>query len=95
MKFRVLSIAINTNSSPMSLVGPYTIDQPREEVIDTATNQLFDECDTPRDVELVYENFWNYPDDSGVAHEPSQKVKVLHVELISRVDMPKELKAEA
>ena len=51
---------------------------PREELIDTATNELFAGCANAADVEDAYEAFWNRL--NGFTNRlPDGKVKVLTV----------------
>lgn len=80
MKFRVLSVAIDTTTAPLSLVPPFSLEAPREEVIDTLSNEVFTQCQTLRDVEVTYERFWNFLNGDDSVHDPRQKVKVLLVE---------------
>ena len=80
MKFRVLSVAIDTTTVPLSLVPPFSLEAPREEVIDTLSNEGFTQCQTVRDVEVTYERFWNFLNGDDAVHDPRQKVKVLLVE---------------
>jgi hypothetical protein len=74
VKFVVTALAINPTTGEV-VAGP------REEVIDTATNELFGHCTGPWEVEDMYESFWNRLNDSWEKNFPSdkQKVKVVNV----------------
>lgn len=50
---------------------------PRVERIDTATNDIFRDCEGPWDVEDHYEAFWNRLNSSWEHSFPSYKDKVL------------------
>lgn len=76
MKFKVTAIAVDLTQSPISY-GPA-----RDEVIDTAKNEVFKACNSIQSVEVVYERFWNYPTSPDVVCNPREKVKVLVVELL-------------
>ncbi|MYN43535.1 hypothetical protein GTP23_00455 [Pseudoduganella sp. FT93W] len=73
MKYKVRALAVDLT------VVPHTYTVPRDEIIDTATNQIFEACATIRDVEIAYEDFWNYLNGDDEVHDPSAKVKVLSV----------------
>ncbi|TES99583.1 hypothetical protein [Burkholderia cepacia] len=77
MKFTVIAIAVDLTAAPPT----YT--EPRTEVIDTETNELFAECSTIQDVEFAYEKFWNYLNGPDHVHNRRQKVKVLSVDSAS------------
>ncbi|MYN30641.1 hypothetical protein [Duganella levis] len=73
MKYSVRAISVDLT------VEPHTFTAPRDEVIDTATNLIFEDCATIRDVEIAYEDFWNYLNGDEEVHDATSKVKVLSV----------------
>ena len=73
MKYEVTAVYFDLTKSPR------TASPERTETIDTATNALFKDCVTLQDVEIVYEQFWNYLNDGDVVHNPKEKIKVLEV----------------
>lgn len=75
MQFTVTSMCISRNDyMPIKIANSnsYT----RDEIIDTNTNPLFEDCITEYDVEDRYEAFWNRLNDDYTNHEI---VKVLCV----------------
>lgn len=74
MKFKVTAIAVDLTTRPFSYSAP------REEIVDTQENTIFGACESIQDVEVAYENFWNYLNGPDLVQNPSQKVKVLMVE---------------
>ncbi len=50
------------------------ISDPRDEVIDTDTNELFAGAETAEDVERIYESFWN-----DINPKSAEVVKVIGV----------------
>ena len=64
-------------------VEPNTFTTPRDEIIDTVTNRIFEYCATIRDVEIAYEDFWNYLNGDEKVHDATSKVKVLSVKPIN------------
>lgn len=74
MQFKVTAIVVDLTKNPVSY-GPQ-----RVEVIDTAKNEVFKDCDSLQSVEVAYEWFWNYLNSPDVVHNPREKVKVLAVE---------------
>ncbi|TDY36860.1 hypothetical protein [Janthinobacterium sp. 75] len=73
MKFKVRALSVNLT------VEPHTFTEARDEIIDTESNAIFDACVSIRDVEIVYEDFWNYLNSENEIHDASSKVKVLSV----------------
>lgn len=73
MKYTVRALSVNL------AVEPNTFTDPRDEIIDTATNRIFEKCETIRDVEIAYEDFWNYLNGDDKVHDSTSKVKVLSV----------------
>lgn len=57
MKFRVLSVAIDTTTVPLSLVPPFSLEAPREEVIDSQSNEGFTHCQTSGMLKLPTNGF--------------------------------------
>lgn len=50
-----------------------------EETINTESSAIFHDCVSIRDVEIVYEDVWNYPNSEHEIHDASSKVQVLSV----------------
>ncbi len=75
MKYEVVAVDV-TGVEPVISVS-------RTEVVDAGSNAEFRDCKTLRDVEMRYEQFWNYPNSDGALHNPKEKVKVLTVRRIS------------
>ena len=77
MQFDVTAIALDPRTGAV-------VAEPRTERIDTDANELFHGCDSPWDVEDVYEAFWNRLNNSWeIAFPPGkEKVKVVRVEQV-------------
>lgn len=73
MKFKVRALSVDLT------VEPHTLTEPRDEIIDTVSNSIFHHCESIRDVEIVYEDYWNYLNGEHEVHDASSKVKVLSV----------------
>ncbi|MFZ6770669.1 hypothetical protein ACO0LM_26735 [Undibacterium sp. Di26W] len=73
MKFNVRAFSVDLT------VEPYTFTVPRDEMIDTSENAIFHDCESIRDIEIVYEDYWNYMNSEHAVHDASSKVKVLSV----------------
>ncbi len=73
MKFIVRALSVDLT------VEPHSFTPARDETVDTANNSIFKDCETIRDVEIAYEDFWNYLNGDQDVHDPSAKVKVLSV----------------
>lgn len=57
VKFEVSSTAMDKKTRrKLKIVGGRFI---RKEIIDTKTNELFKGAKSPKDVEKIYERFWN------------------------------------
>lgn len=72
-KYLVLAVAIDLTALPIKDFPPV-----REEVVSTE-NEKFKGCRTINDVEIAYEQFWNFPNNPGVLHNRKEKIKVLSV----------------
>lgn len=83
MKFRVTSIGIDATVEPFHILPPHLVVEPRVEDVDTESNQLFADCKNIRDLEIQYEDFWNFLYSDTALHSPCEKVKVLTVQLLS------------
>ena len=70
MKFNVKGMAMNRLMRCQ--IGGIRIEQ-----IDTETNSLFKKCQTPLEVERIYESFWN-----DLNPNSKEIVKVINVELV-------------
>jgi len=77
MKYDVLAIAVHPQTGRVT-AGP------RTERIDTESNELFEDCRGPWDVEDRYEAFWNRLNDSWEWDFPKgkEKVKVVRVDVV-------------
>ncbi|NRP31049.1 hypothetical protein XMV209_002303 [Aliiroseovarius sp. xm-v-209] len=75
MKFTVTSMCISRNDY-MPIMIANSNSYTRDEIIDTNTNPLFEDCITEYDVEDRYEEFWNRLNDGYTNREI---VKVLCV----------------
>lgn len=53
MKFIVRALSVDLT------VEPHSFTPARDETVDTASNSIFKDCETIRDVEIAYEDFWN------------------------------------
>lgn len=73
MKYTVRAVSIDLT------VEPNIFTEPRDEVIDTETNRIFEDCVTIRDVEIAYEDFWNYLNGDEKVHDATSKIKVMSV----------------
>lgn len=73
MKFKVTALSVNLT------VLPHIFTEPREEIVDTSSNPVFRNCGSIRDVEIAYEDHWNYRSNQFRVQDASSKVKVLSV----------------
>lgn len=69
MKFIVTAISFDPDN-------PTAISGPRNEEIDTDTNELFQTCSSEWDVEDMYEAFWNRLNGHWEQSFPEGKAKV-------------------
>ena len=69
MQYIVTAIAIDPTAG--TIVGG-----PRDEEIDTETNELFSMASSPWEVEDIYESFWNRLNASWEYDFPTHKEKV-------------------
>ena len=60
-------------------VEPHTFTPARDETVDTSNNAIFKNCESIRDIEIAYEDYWNYLNGDESVHDASAKVKVLSV----------------
>lgn len=74
MKYIVTAVSIDPQSGDVT-------SSPRDEEIDTETNEIFEDASSPWEVEDAYERFWNRLNASWEYDFPSgkEKVKVLSV----------------
>lgn len=73
MKFKVTALSVNLT------VLPHRFTEPREEIVDTSSNPVFSNCGSIRDVEIAYEDHWNYGSSQFRISDAASKVKVLSV----------------
>ena len=73
MKFKVTALSVDLT------VLPHIFTEPHEEIVDTSANPVFSNCGSIRDVEIAYEDHWNYLNSQFKVQDPSSKVKVLSV----------------
>jgi hypothetical protein len=73
MKFKVTALSVNLT------VLPHIFTEPREEIVDTSSNPVFSNCGSIRDVEIAYEDLWNYGSSQFRIEDAASKVKVLSV----------------
>lgn len=73
MKYSVRALSVDLTFEPHAFTAA------RDEIIDTAMNRIFADCETIRDVEIAYEDFWNYLNGDEKVHDATAKVKVLSV----------------
>lgn len=73
MKFKVTALSVNLT------VLPHIFTEPREEIVDTSSNPVFSNCGSIRDVEIAYEDHWNYGSSQFRIEDAASKVKVLSV----------------
>lgn len=76
MKFKIRAVTFDLRTEPHRMTAP------RDEVVNTDVNEIFADCETIRDVEIRYEDFWNYLNSENAVHNIAAKVKVLSVEPI-------------
>ena len=81
-KFEVSSTALDkkTRKGVKMSGGKYKGKTIRKEIINTKTNTLFKGARTPKDVERIYENFWNKLDPYA-----TEVVKVIGVKKLKGV----------
>lgn len=70
MKYAVTAMCVDPGTGDI-------IAQPREEIIDTETNDLFRGASGPWEVEDVYHSFWNRLNPSWETDFPTGKEKVV------------------
>jgi hypothetical protein len=68
--FDVKAIAVNPDTGEI-VAGP------RVETVDTDTNEIFEDCSTPWEVENRYDAYWNRLNASWEYNFPQGKDKVL------------------
>ncbi|WP_411960631.1 hypothetical protein ACK3BE_09205 [Pseudomonas mandelii] len=79
MKFLIAFVNFDVSVSASLLGDSSTVSSIRHEIVDT-TDHLYAECESIRDIEVLFEKAQNYPIDNDVVHNPAFKAKVLTVQ---------------